>query len=81
MSTYDLDLDGMSEEEQTDWACTVLCQDDDDAIAKALDILGWKIVCQREPGRLWPFSSKDSGCASPSWCEDSDSPDRVGRLH
>jgi len=64
---FDLDVDAMSEEEQHEWANDVMW--DSDPIAKALDILGWKIVCT-EDDRLWPFDSERAGCASPEWCED-----------
>jgi hypothetical protein len=66
---YYLDIDSMSEEEQTDWANSVM--DDSDPIAKALDIMGWKIVNKEDPANWrWPFSSESAGCASPDWCED-----------
>ena len=61
-------LDSMSDEEQTDWANKVM--DDSDPIAKALDIMGWKIVCKDDASRLWPFSCRDTDCDCPKWCED-----------
>src|SRR6516162_4349338 len=65
---FDLDVDRMSEEEQCEWANDVMV--DADPIAKALDIMGWKIVCKDADWGRWPFDSERAGCASPEWCED-----------
>ena len=72
---FDLDVDRMSEEEQCEWANDVMV--DADPIAKALDIMGWKIVCKdaADWGR-WPFNSERAGCPSPEWCEDLSAPKR-----
>jgi hypothetical protein len=37
-----------------------------DVFAMALDLMGWKIVCQDDPNRVWPMNS-DHGC--PAWAE------------
>jgi hypothetical protein len=68
MEIYGQDVDAMSEDEQCDWANEVM--DDSDPIAKALDFMGWKIVCKDDPDRRWPFDSSTAGCDCPDWCED-----------
>jgi hypothetical protein len=54
-----------------DWANYVLEGVDMDAVAKALDQLGWMIVSQPqfEPGR-WPVRQPDC----PAWADDPDAP-------
>jgi hypothetical protein len=73
-------LETMSEDEQLDWATDVLCKITD-RYAMALDLQGWKIVCKDDPGRLWPFSSKDTGCQCPDWCEDLSKPKLTVVMH
>ena len=56
-------------DERMDWAETVINTLTEDYV-KALDILGWKIVCKDDPDRRWPFDRKKSDTSVPDWCED-----------
>jgi hypothetical protein len=53
-------------DETVEWAVGVITSLTDEQV-KALDILGWKIVCKDDADRRWPFSSSDHD--SPDWCE------------
>ena len=53
-------------DEEVEWATGVISSLTDEQV-RALDVLGWKIVCKDDPDRRWPFGSSDHD--SPDWCE------------
>ena len=61
-------------EDINDWANYVLWSVDEDAVAKALDELGWMIVLKPEydDGHRWPMNEPSADC--PVWADNGDDP-------
>ena len=58
----------LSQDDLEMWAGDLLGEITDEHV-KALQVHGWKIV--HEDGRSkWPFSSEETGCVCPNWCQD-----------
>ena len=58
-----------SEEQLLDWASERL-DEITDAHVIALDAQGWKIVSKDDDAHHWPYSSGNTACKCPDWCED-----------
>jgi len=58
------------EDDQDAWAWEVMAHCINEREAKALDLMGWKIVRKVDDGSKWPYDGNSKYGPCPDWCDD-----------